>query len=105
MSKGVEIIFVKRNSDNKIDLKSAMKKLAARNIISLLIEGGSQVFTSFVHEKLFDELLIFNCPKILGSGVEAISNLDINSLRNAYQLNIKSVEKIGEDALIRIVNR
>ncbi len=48
-------------------LKEVLKKLAKLEIISVLVEGGSRVFTNFIDEKLVDEYLFFIAPIIIGS--------------------------------------
>ncbi len=61
-----------RNS--KIDLADALKKLAAHNITSIMIEGGAFVYNEFVKARLVDEMLIFIAPDIMGSGIMAFSD-------------------------------
>ncbi len=102
-SKGADILFIKENEEGKIDLKQALKELAKLNIASILVEGGSKVFTSFVSQNLYDELVLFIAPKILGEGLSAIGNLGIKSIRKALKLRINNVEKLGDDILIELV--
>lgn len=101
--KDIEIIFVPELSNGKINLAAAMKKLAEKNITSLLVEGGSKVFTSFLKQKLEDEILIFIAPKILGNGYSLCNNLGIKNLSKAINYSIKDVEKVGGDILLRLV--
>ncbi len=101
-SKGADILFIKENADGKIDLKLALKELAKQNIASILVEGGSKVFTSFMSQNLYDELVLFIAPKILGEGLSAIGNLGIKSIRKALKLQIRNVEKLGDDILIEL---
>ncbi|MDH7603299.1 MAG: bifunctional diaminohydroxyphosphoribosylaminopyrimidine deaminase/5-amino-6-(5-phosphoribosylamino)uracil reductase RibD [Melioribacter sp.] len=105
LKKGIEIIFVPEERNGKIDLLKALSILAERKIISVLVEGGSKVFSSFIKQKLEDEILIFLSPKILGNGLPLCSNLGIKSLSKAINYSIKDVDKIGDDALIKFVRR
>lgn len=102
-SKGVRIIFVRKKKNGLLDLKDVLSELAELNITSILVEGGSRVFTSFIKEDLFDEMLLFVSPSILGNGIQIIGNLGIKRLNRAVKLEIKSAEKIGDDCLIELI--
>lgn len=47
-------------------LPKMLQGLAARQISSILVEGGGKVYSSFVRENLWDELIIYVSPKKLG---------------------------------------
>ena len=97
---GVKVIFCKTNNDGKILLKSALKKIAKENIISVMVEGGSKVFSSFIAEKLFDELIVFVGPKLIGEGICSISDIGIKSIKRPHKLHLKDVQMIGGDAML-----
>lgn len=103
LAKGAEIIFVRENSDGKINLKAALKELARVNVTSVLVEGGNAVFSSFLSENLFDDILCFTAPKILGDGLPVFSGLGISNVRRAVKLKIRNVEKVGDDVLLELV--
>lgn len=100
---GVKIITVKKQVNNKTDLKFLLKELSKRNITSVLVEGGSKVFTSFLKQKLFDDLLVFISPKLIGDGVPVIQNIEINSIKDAINLKLKSCEVIADDIIAEYV--
>jgi len=99
---GATVLFAKEESDEKINLKSALKELYKIGIASVLVEGGSQVFTSFIKKNLFDDMLMFISPKILGCGVPVIGNLGIKNLQKSVKAKIGNVEKIGNDILLEL---
>lgn len=101
-SKGVKIIFVK-NEKGKLDLKTALKELAKIKITSMLVEGGSEIFTSFIKENLFDNIFLFVSPKLLGSGLPIVENLGIKNIGSALKIKFGNVEKIGDDVLLELV--
>lgn len=101
----VEVIFCKKDKSGKVDLTDMLKKLGERNIVSLLVEGGGELFSSFIKKKLEDEILLFMGPKILGNGIPLCKNLGIKGLSKAFSYGIKDIEKVGEDAFIRFVRR
>lgn len=97
---GASVLFVKEDKDEMINLKSALKELYKLGIASILVEGGSQVFSSFIKQNLFDDLITFISPKILGCGIPVVNNLGIKQLRKSIKLKIGNVEKVGDDVLI-----
>lgn len=99
MDLGCKIIFVP--SDNgKISLPNALKEIMKENIASILVEGGSQIFTSFIKQNLFDEMRLFMSPKLLGKGLNVINDIGINSINKSLKLKINNFEKIGDDLVV-----
>jgi diaminohydroxyphosphoribosylaminopyrimidine deaminase/5-amino-6-(5-phosphoribosylamino)uracil reductase len=99
---GVRIIFVKQNGNGKLNLKNVLKELAILEITSVLVEGGAEVFSSFLRQNLFDDILLFISPKLLGSGISAFNSIKINDLKKAYKLKIKHSDTVGEDILLEL---
>ncbi len=77
------------------NLKSLISKLYKSGIISILVEGGHKVFTSFMKAGLFDRLYIYMAPMILGSAA-----LDFVDMKSEISLKIESVGKLGPDVMI-----
>jgi diaminohydroxyphosphoribosylaminopyrimidine deaminase/5-amino-6-(5-phosphoribosylamino)uracil reductase len=50
----------------RVALAPALRALFDNGIRSLVVEGGSEVLGSFVRERLFDELVLFRAPLLLG---------------------------------------
>ena len=68
-------------------MKKLFKILAERNISSILIEGGAQIITSVLKNNLANRLVTIIAPKIIGSGIEAVGDLNIRNLdRQKYYL-------------------
>ena len=55
-------------------INSIVRKLAALEITSVLVEGGQQVFSQFIASGLTDEIQIFIAPKMFGRGITAFVN-------------------------------
>ncbi len=102
-SSGVNVIFVKEDENGELDLKSTLRELGKLNIASVLVEGGNKIFTSFIKYNLYDDILLFLTPKILGNGVATIGNLGIYDIRKAVKVKVKSVDTIGDDILVELV--
>ncbi|MDH5541590.1 MAG: bifunctional diaminohydroxyphosphoribosylaminopyrimidine deaminase/5-amino-6-(5-phosphoribosylamino)uracil reductase RibD [Nitrospinota bacterium] len=52
--------------ENRVSLKSLMKELAKREIVTILLEGGSELYTDALTQELVDRVAIFYAPIILG---------------------------------------
>ncbi len=95
-----EIILVKEK-EGKLNLNQILKILAERGIISIMVEGGSKIFTSFLEEGLADKLLIYIAPKIFGGrGLLSFEGKDIQRIKNAKVLKYVRFKRVGEDFLI-----
>ncbi|OCL27926.1 bifunctional diaminohydroxyphosphoribosylaminopyrimidine deaminase/5-amino-6-(5-phosphoribosylamino)uracil reductase [Orenia metallireducens] len=100
IAKGIEII--EAGEGNNIDLKLLLDLLAEREITSLLVEGGSQVSSSFLEEGLVDKLYYFIAPKIIG-GKEAFSVVGgegVKKVSDGIKIVDKEVKLVGEDILV-----
>jgi len=59
-------------------LSNIIEELAKLGVCNLLVEGGGEVFTSFLDEELVDRLIIFRSNYFIGgTGVNAINLLNI----------------------------
>ena len=102
---GARILFIKSDSKGNLNLKSVLTKLGKEKIISVLVEGGSKVFNSFIKQKLFDEIYLFVSPKLLGSGLSWSGDFNISDIKKAMNFEIVKNKKIGQDILLKIKNR
>jgi diaminohydroxyphosphoribosylaminopyrimidine deaminase/5-amino-6-(5-phosphoribosylamino)uracil reductase len=68
----------------------------------VLVEGGAEVFGSFLREKLADELALFLAPKLVGrEGVCWSGPLGVRTMAQALQFKNVSVHQLGEDLLLQ----
>jgi diaminohydroxyphosphoribosylaminopyrimidine deaminase/5-amino-6-(5-phosphoribosylamino)uracil reductase len=99
-SSGIQIWKVKKRKDGKVDLGQLLKKAGENQISSLLVEGGSKVFTSFLKEKLVDKIYYFLSPKILGKGLDSFGDLGIKEISDSITLRDCEIKKFKNDLLI-----
>ena len=64
-NRGVEVLRLQGN-EGKLDLRAALEILAQRNIIGVLVEGGSSLNGSLLREGLVDKLLLYYAESELG---------------------------------------
>ena len=96
-TKGIKLFKLKASTNNRIGLNSVMRLLAKQKITSVLVEGGSEIFTQFLTKNLFDEIIVLQTPKILGKGISAFN------VKKLKRIKLSEAEKIGED--IKLVYR
>ena len=98
---GAQIIPVPEK-EGRVDLRELLRQLGSRDIMSVLVEGGSRLAGALLSEDLVDKLLMFYAPKILGDdqALSAISEMKVESISDARSVRIHSVEQIGADILV-----
>lgn len=99
-STGAKIITCDADDRGRVDLKKLFRKLAEDEISSILVEGGAQIITSVLKNNLANRLVVVIAPKILGTGIEAVGNLDIRELGAAKTLSVNKVLQCKEDIII-----
>ncbi|MBN1150127.1 bifunctional diaminohydroxyphosphoribosylaminopyrimidine deaminase/5-amino-6-(5-phosphoribosylamino)uracil reductase RibD [candidate division WOR-3 bacterium] len=86
-------------SPKDFNLKNILNILYCKHkIISLLVEGGPVLASSFIREELFDYVYHFIAPYFLGEGLK-MSN-ELFSLEDRLNLARKRVQPLDEDFLI-----
>ncbi len=102
MERGADIVRVSKGKDGMLKIEELLVELGKRDVMSLLVEGGANIFTYFIKNGIFNKILLFFAPKILtgadslgltvGKGPERISD--------AFMLNNMTVRRLGEDLVV-----
>jgi diaminohydroxyphosphoribosylaminopyrimidine deaminase/5-amino-6-(5-phosphoribosylamino)uracil reductase len=102
--KGIRVIYAKRNPDQSLNLNSVLSELSKINLSSILVEGGSRLFSSFIKLNLFDEVNSIIIPQFVGNEVESALALGnaIGVENNGLKFN--RTEKLGNNLLIVLKN-
>jgi diaminohydroxyphosphoribosylaminopyrimidine deaminase/5-amino-6-(5-phosphoribosylamino)uracil reductase len=74
--RGASVWIVDANQEGLVDIGKLLEKIYEQGMISVLVEGGKRVFTSFLGEREVDKLVIFIAPRIFGSGIESFGQLN-----------------------------
>ena len=61
------LVLIERISENAPFLNEVLNRLAKIGIMTLFVEGGSRVHSSFINEVLTDELHLYMAPKLIGN--------------------------------------
>jgi diaminohydroxyphosphoribosylaminopyrimidine deaminase / 5-amino-6-(5-phosphoribosylamino)uracil reductase len=99
----VEVIVVPAANDRP-DLPQVLKLLAARGINELWVEAGARLAGAFVSQGLFDELVVYVAPSLLGGGARGLLDLPpLQRLEQRTALRFTDVRMIGEDLRLTAV--
>jgi GTP cyclohydrolase II len=95
----VEVLVLPSTADGRVDLGSLLDELGARGLATLLVEGGAGVITAMIRERRVSRLVVSIAPLVLGTGIEAIGDLDIMRLRDALSFRRASFSQLGADVI------
>jgi diaminohydroxyphosphoribosylaminopyrimidine deaminase/5-amino-6-(5-phosphoribosylamino)uracil reductase len=98
---GAEVIFVKPGRGG-VDLRDLMRKLGKRDLLSVLIEGGSEINASAFKADIVDKVVLFVAP-LLMTGRDALCSVGGVSpakLSEAVKLHDVSAKFVGQDLMI-----
>ncbi len=70
----------------------------------VLVEAGAKVAGAFLQQNLVDELIVYQAPCLLGTASRAMADFQISQLAEQRRLQLKSVDKVGEDLKLVFVN-
>jgi riboflavin-specific deaminase-like protein len=80
---GVEVLVMGQDGEGRVDLHDLLRRLYARGVGSMLLEGGRQLITSALRARLVDRLVVCISPKVMGTGIEAVGDLGVDWLGEA----------------------
>ncbi|MBS1518922.1 MAG: bifunctional diaminohydroxyphosphoribosylaminopyrimidine deaminase/5-amino-6-(5-phosphoribosylamino)uracil reductase RibD [Bacteroidetes bacterium] len=90
-----------KSENNRFRIKDILKLLYKFNLNSILVEGGSDLFSQFLSENLFDDIYLFIAPKVIGRGLSAFDGMEINTLNDSVMLETEKVIRADNDILIK----
>ena len=94
----VEVVRV----DGRVDLQRVFGELYARGIHSVIVEGGSVVHSEVIRRGLWQKMILFVAPMIVG-GADAPSIFGgegVKRLTEAHRFRFDRVEVVGRDLMV-----
>ncbi len=93
--------YLDHDDRHQVDLQQMLKKAASNGITSVLVEGGAEVFGSFIREQLADKAHLIISMRLLGAGgIGSTGKWKAPSLDAAVRLIDSDVRWLGRDLLI-----
>ncbi len=89
--------------DEEMDFKAAFDWLRKKwNVKTILCEGGGELNTALIRQKLVDEICLTLCPLIFGGrGAPTMADgVGVKNLDQATRLRIKSMKRVGQELFL-----
>jgi diaminohydroxyphosphoribosylaminopyrimidine deaminase/5-amino-6-(5-phosphoribosylamino)uracil reductase len=102
LARGVSVCVAAGNSAvGGVDLGDVLRVLGSKEVVNILVEGGSRVLTSFILSGRYDTLYLNMAPKLIGMhGVPFIQETGVRSIEDALSLEFAGVRRNGPDILV-----
>ena len=81
-------------------LRAVLRDLGRREIISVLIEGGGDVLSQALDQRLIDKVQVYIAPIFTGGGVLAFGGNGAASTQRSLRLHSPRYQRIGPDVCI-----
>ena len=96
-----EVVACEGNEE-KLDLGAVLTDLDRRGIRSLIVEGGGRLITGFVRQELWQKMILFIAPMLIGgSSAPAIFMDDsIRELTHAVRFRFDEIERLSDDLVV-----
>lgn len=92
---GAEVLVVSASKDNfGVDLYETWKHLGEKSILQAFVEGGSVLHSSLLKTNLFQQLLIYMGPLLIGSNGQPSFINSTHSLHESKKLQLQEISKI-----------
>lgn len=88
--------------EGHIDLERVLRELHGRGIQSLLVEGGAVVHSEIIRRALWQKLVLFIAPLLVGGATAPaiLGGEGVQRLTDAYRVRFDRVETVGGDLMI-----
>ncbi|MBE1592750.1 bifunctional diaminohydroxyphosphoribosylaminopyrimidine deaminase/5-amino-6-(5-phosphoribosylamino)uracil reductase RibD [Nonomuraea angiospora] len=86
-----------------LDLEALLEELAAREVVSVFLEGGPTLAGEFLRRGLVDRVVAYLAPALLGSGRAALGAAGVGTIGEMHRLTFDEISPIGPD--VRLIAR
>jgi diaminohydroxyphosphoribosylaminopyrimidine deaminase / 5-amino-6-(5-phosphoribosylamino)uracil reductase len=97
-------IELRPGAHGHVDLQAVLQDLATRQVNEVWVEAGATLAGAFVRERLFDELVIYLAPTLLGDGAKPLLQIPaLRQLEDRLRLRFTSFALVGDDLRVTAV--
>lgn len=89
--------------EDAVDLTRLLEALAERGCNEVLVEAGPRLVGAFLAEHLWDEIVLYVAPKLLGSLARPMADLPLATLSESVQATMTDCVNIDGDLRVRLV--
>jgi diaminohydroxyphosphoribosylaminopyrimidine deaminase / 5-amino-6-(5-phosphoribosylamino)uracil reductase len=99
---GIEVVRSPVATEGRLDVQLALRVLASRGVVTLMVEGGAELAGSFLAGRLADEAHVFIAPILLGprGRAGAVDWAGPDTPQQAPRIASPAWELVGEDAYV-----
>lgn len=98
---GAQVLTAPYRRGRGFELAKLLSLLGKKGLVSLLVEGGPGIWTSFYRQRAFQELWAFLAPKLLGGDAKSLlGDLRLKRIPQIPHLKLQDVELFGQDVLL-----
>ena len=80
-----------------LDLHALIAELTRRECNEVLVECGATLAGAFVREALFDELIVYLAPTLLGADARGLLDLPFDRMDQQIRLQWSDLRRVGDD--------
>lgn len=95
----LDLIRLPGNEHGQVCLHRALHELKRRGIRSLMVEGGANVITAFLKQKLVDAIIVTVAPRLVG-GYKALGDLGADNQRELPRISPVFTERLDDDLIM-----
>lgn len=95
-------LVVAAGPDGRVDPAALLEALAAREVVSVLLEGGPTLAGAFLRAGLVDRVVGYVAPALLGAGPAALHDAGIATIGDALRLRLDDVTRLGDDVRLTL---
>ena len=100
LERGVDVLVTE---SSQAQPEALLRNLANRGCNEVLIEAGARLAGSFVRAGLWDEIIIYLAPRLLGSRARALFELPLDEMGEALGGHIADLRMMGPDVRLTLV--
>jgi diaminohydroxyphosphoribosylaminopyrimidine deaminase / 5-amino-6-(5-phosphoribosylamino)uracil reductase len=86
------------HTNNKLDLGAVFRYLGTRQLNHIWVEAGATLAGALLENRLVDELILYQAPKLIGSAGRDLFNMTpLNDMQQVIDLQWQDIRQIGDD--------
>lgn len=95
-------VALHRQRGQRVDLGALLDHLGERECNEVLVEAGPTLIGGFIKADLWDELILYMAPRLLGSSARPLATLPLLRMAQAATGRIVDVTRFGDDLRVTI---
>ena len=96
---GVQVWTLRHDHSGNVSIPDLLRRMAGNEMTSVLVEGGSAIFTAFIKSGEVDRVIVFTSPSFFGAGVPSLGGLEIHAPAEACRFKSFDWKRVGPDMM------